>query len=296
MRVFEVVVPEELDQCRVDTVLRREMKLSNTRIKRAKFRADGILLDGKRVNTAQIVRQGQTLRLTLPELEKSNFVAAPGALDIVYEDPWLMVIDKPAGVAMYPGPGHYADTLGNRYVWHMNNRREHSAFRPVNRLDKGTSGLLVLAKSAEAHEKLQQQLHSVQFCRIYWALTRNTPQPAEGVIDAPIGTVDHLLNCYAVQEKGKPAQTEYRVLHRGERATLIELQLRTGRTHQIRVHMAYIGCPLLGDGLYGGTNDLSRPALHSRFLRLRHPFTGDYCSWESACPTDFTPFLERDWQ
>lgn len=294
MRVFEVVVPEQFDQCRVDTVLRREMKLSNTRIKRAKFRADGILLDGKRVNTAQIVRQGQILRLTLPELEESDFVAAPGALDVVHEDSWLMVIDKPAGIAMYPGPGHYADTLGNRYVWHMKTRGEHSVFRPVNRLDKGTSGLLVLAKSAEAHEKLQQQLHTDQFCRIYWALTCNTPKPLEAVIDAPISAADHSLNCYAVRETGKPARTEYRVLNQGERATLVELRLRTGRTHQIRVHMAYIGCPLLGDCLYGGTDDLPRPALHSRFLRLRHPFTGAWYSWESACPADFIPFLEMN--
>lgn len=296
MRIFEVVVPEELDQCRVDTVLRQEMKMSNTRIKRAKFRLDGILLDGKRVNTAQIVRQGQTLRLTLPELEESDFVATPGELDIVYEDPWLIVIDKPAGLAMYPGPGHYADTLGNRFVWHMKKCGERYAFRPVNRLDKGTSGLLVLAKSAEAHEKLQQLLHTDQFCRIYWALTGKTPRPIDGIITAPIGATDHLSNCYSVQENGKQAQTEYRVINQGKRATLVELQLRTGRTHQIRVHMAYIGCPLLGDCLYGGTDDLARPALHSRFLRLRHPFTGVWCSWESECPMDFIPFLEADEQ
>ncbi len=294
MRVFSVVVPEELDKCKVETVLRREMKLSSTRIKRAKFRADGILLDGKRVTTAQIVRQGQILSLTLPELEESDFVATPGELNIVYEDSWLLVIDKPAGLAMYPGPGHYADTLGNRFVWHMKQRGERCAFRPVNRLDKGTSGLLVLAKSAEAHEKLQQLLHTNQFSRVYWALTCNTPEPSEGVIDAPIGAEDHLLNHYAVQETGKPAQTEYHVLNQGDRATLVELQLKTGRTHQIRVHMAYIGCPLLGDCLYGGTADLSRPALHSRFLRLKHPFTGVWCSWESACPADFIPFLEKD--
>jgi 23S rRNA pseudouridine1911/1915/1917 synthase len=294
VRTFETVISEQWDQCTVEKVLRRELGLSVTRIKRAKFRPDGILLDGKRVNTVQRVSAGQVLQLNLPELEESDFVPTAGEVAIAYEDQWLMVIDKPAGLAMYPGPGHYADTLGNRFVWLMQQRGEQCAFRPVNRLDIGTSGLLVAVKSADAHEALQKILHTDAFQRTYWALTEHAPQSEQGVIDAPIAPIAGELNRYTVVADGKPAQTEYQVLRKGTAATLVQLRLFTGRTHQIRVHMAHIGCPLLGDALYGGGDGLSRPALHSKFLRLRHPFTGEWLELESATPADFRSFLEEN--
>lgn len=291
MRVFETRIPPELDGARVETVLRQELELSTTRIKRAKFRPDGILLDGARVNTVQTVRAGQVLRLTLPELTESDFVPTPGGISILYEDEWLMAVDKPAGLAMYPGPGHYADTLGNRFVWLMGQRSAKLAFRPVNRLDKGTSGILVLAKSAEAHERLQALLHTDSFQRTYWALTEKPPQPEQGVIDAPIGAVEGALNRYEVRPDGKPARTEYRLLRQTERAALVELRLFTGRTHQIRVHMAHIGCPLLGDALYNGVKEFGRPMLHSRLLQLSHPFTGEVIQLQSPVPQDFAAIL-----
>ena len=291
MRVFETCISPKWDGARVETVLRREMGLSVTRIKRAKFRPDGILLDGRRVNTAQTVRAGQVLRLTLPELAESDFVATPGEVSILYEDQWLMAVDKPAHLAMYPGPGHYADTLGNRFVWLMEQRGERCAFRPVNRLDRDTSGILLLAKSAEAHERLQALLHTNAFRRTYWALTERPPQPGQGVIDAPIGAVDGALNRYMVRPDGKPARTEYCLLRQTGEAALVELRLYTGRTHQIRVHMAHIGCPLLGDLCYGGVKEINRPMLHSRFLHLIHPFTGETIQLQSPVPQDFTRIL-----
>jgi len=286
MRVFETVVPEELDGCRVETVLRRTLGLSVTRIKRAKFRPDGILLEGVRARTDQVVRAGQKLELHLPEQEISSLAPTPGAVDIVYEDPWLLAVNKPAGLPVHPGPGHYADTLGNRLTWLFRQRGEELVLRPVNRLDKGTSGLMLLAKSAQAHEALQGRLHTGAFCREYLALTCRAPSPAAGVVDAPIAPVEGALNRYEVRPSGKRAVTEYETVAVRPDGALLRLRLHTGRTHQIRVHMAYLGCPLLGDGAYGGAPVLDRPALHARRVRLEHPFTGETLALDAPLPGD----------
>ena len=159
---------------------------------------------------------------------------------------------------------------------------------PVQRLDKGTSGLLVVAKHPHAQEQLKGQLHTPAFRRIYLAVCEGIPRPPEGCIDAPIGRVPGSLMARQVDPAGQPASTRYRVLRTGQGRALVELELDTGRTHQIRVHMAHIGHPLTGDFLYG-TEDhslISRPALHSARLSLRHPVTGEPMAWEQPLPED----------
>ena len=287
MRVFEAIVPPELEGATVERVLRRVLRLSPTRIKRAKFRPDGILLDGQRAFTNQIVRTGQTITVNLQELEENCLLSTPGPVEVVWEDAWLLAVNKPAGLAVHPGPGHYADTLGNRLSWLFEQRGEPFVFRPVNRLDKGTSGLMLVAKSAEAHERLQALLHTPEFIREYAALTTRVPQPPSGVVDAPIGKVPGELNKYYVTQNGKRAVTDYEVVARRGETALLRLELLTGRTHQIRVHMAHLGCPLLGDRLYGGKEGLDRPALHARRIRLHHPFTGAWLVLTAPMPGDF---------
>lgn len=290
VRTFTLFVTRELDGVRVETALRRGLGLSVTRIKRAKFRPDGILLDGARVCSDHIVHAGQRLEVHLPEREDSALAATPGEITVLFEDEWLMVVDKPAGLPTHPGPGHYDDTLGNRLVWRAQQRGEAPVLRPVNRLDKGTSGLLVLAKRAEAHERLQGLLHTDDFRREYLALAARPPRPDRGTVDAPIGPKEGALNCCCVREDGRPARTEYETAAVSNRAALLRLRLRTGRTHQIRVHMAHLGIPLLGDALYGGAPELDRPALHSWRLELRHPFTGVRHIFVSPMPEEFRAF------
>ena len=208
MRLFEKTITEQENGWTAEQVLRRSLGLSTTRIKRAKFRPDGILLDGVRINTAQRVRLGQHLELHLPELEENCLESTPGAVDIIYEDEWLLVVNKPAGLPVHPGPGHYADTLGNRLAGYYRQRGEELVFRPVNRLDKGTSGLMLCAKRAESHEALQNLLHTDEFQRDYLALLSRAPRPPKGTVDTPIAPVPGALNCYRTDPAGKTANTD----------------------------------------------------------------------------------------
>ena len=287
MRLFEKTITEKENGWTAEQVLRRSLGLSTTRIKRAKFRPDGILLDGVRINTAQQVRLGQHLELHLPELEENCLESAPGAVDIIYEDEWLLVVNKPAGLPVHPGPGHYADTLGNRLAGFYRQRGKELVFRPVNRLDKGTSGLMLCAKRAESHEALQNLLHTDEFQRDYLALLSRAPRPPKGTVDTPIAPVPGALNCYRTDPEGKNAKTDYVTLQSRSDGALVQLRLHTGRTHQIRVHMASIGCPLLGDVQYGGDPTLSRPALHSWRVRLVHPFLREQMVWTAPVPNEF---------
>ena len=288
MREFELLVPPELEGKTVEQVLRRGLGLSATRIKRAKFAPEGITLDGARAFTDRPVRAGQRLVVRLPDRKFAALEETPGEVDICYEDSWLLVVNKPAGLPVHPGTGHYADTLGNRLAWLARKRgKEPAAFHPVNRLDRGTSGLMVVARSAEAHERLQNMLHTEDFVREYLALVQKAPDPPAGRIDAPIAPVPGALNRYQVDGAGKPARTDYETLEQRGDAALLRLRLHTGRTHQIRVHMACLGCPLLGDAAYGGAPALGRPALHAWRIRLRHPFTGRIYQWTAALPEDF---------
>lgn len=276
-RYLTLPVTPDLAGREVDFLLRRTLGLSGTALRRVKWLEDGITLDGVRVTVRARAREGQTLsvRLTAPE-RASGVVPAPGPLDIVYEDGDIAVLNKAPGVLVHPGHGHYADTLGNFLLHHYDEIGDGSDFHPVHRLDKGTSGLLVAAKHPYAQERLKNQLHTGNFRRVYLAVCDGCPDPPAGVIDAPIGMAEGSGAARAVRPDGLPARTRYRVLDRGPRS-LVELELETGRTHQIRVHMAHLGCPLTGDFLYGTENRalIARPALHSARLELTHPVTGE---------------------
>lgn len=275
-RLTWIVTPQR-DGQKVDTVLRRELGLSGTVVRRVKWLPDGILLDGQRVYTSQRVRIGQELSVLVGEAAlRSGLTPAPGPLDIVYEDEDLLVVNKAPGVPSHTGPGHYNDTLGNFLMNYYRKQGVFADYHPVHRLDKGTSGLMVIAKHPHAQERLKEQLHTGAFRRIYLAVCEGRPEPETGVVDAPIGRVEGSLLAREVRADGQPARTRYRVLRIGAGRALLRLELETGRTHQIRVHMAHLGHPLTGDFLYG-TEDtalIRRPALHSAELELVQPLTG----------------------
>lgn len=292
-RVSLTVPPERAGQ-KVDTLLRKELGLSGTVIRRIKWLEDGILLDGERVFTSRRVEPGQvlTVRLSDPE-RRSGVVPAPGPLDIVYEDGDMLVLNKAPGVLVHPGTGHFSDTIGNFLLDYYDRTGVEADFHPVHRLDKGTSGLMVVAKHPHAQEVLKNQLHTAEFRRIYLAVCLGGPEEERGTVDAPIGMAEGSIVARAVRPDGLPARTHYRVLERRGDRTLVRLALETGRTHQIRVHMAYLGCPLAGDFLYGVEDKelISRPALHSSELTVRQPVTGEVLTFTCSLPEDMVRLM-----
>ena len=296
VRRLELEITEENAGARVDTLLRKHLNLSGTVIRRVKWLEDGILVDGARVNTRFVPQVGQRLSVRLSDPERlSGVVPTPGKLDIVYEDGDIIVLNKPAGVSVHPGPGHYDDTLGNFLVHYYEKTGQQADFHPVHRLDRGTSGVLVVAKHPHAQERLKQQLHTPRFRRVYLAVCEGMPEPDCGVVDAPLGPVEGSLMAQQVRPDGKPARTHYRVLRSVGRRSLLRLELETGRTHQIRVHMSYIGHPLVGDFLYG-TEDhalITHTALHSHVLRFVHPVTGQEMEFVWELPPDMERLLNR---
>ena len=279
---------------RVWSLLKHQMGLSGTVIRRIKWLEDGVLLDGVRVNTDRRAAAGQLLsaRVDDPEV-RSGLLPRPGPLELAYEDPDLVVVNKAAGVPVHPGPGHFDDTLGNFLLEHYRAEGVSADFHPVHRLDRGTSGLLVVAKHPHAQDVLRRQLHTPEFRRGYLALCLGAPQPPEGVVDAPIGPAEGSLMARQVRPDGQPARTRYRTLARAGSLSLVELELDTGRTHQIRVHMAWLGCPLAGDFLYGREDPelIPRTALHSARLAFRHPISGQTLSFTAPLPQDMARLL-----
>ena len=273
---------------KVDLLLRRELHCSSAVIRTAKGYEDGILLDGVHATTADKARAGQVLSILVSDRADGDLAAAEGPVDIVYEDGDLLVVNKAAGVAAHPGPGHHDDTLGNFLTDYYKKRGVPFVYRPVHRLDRSTSGLMVIARHAHAQELLKHQLHTGDFRRTYLAVCQGTPEPEEGVVDRPIGRADGSVLRREVRPDGANAVTRYKVMSTKKGRSLVRLELETGRTHQIRVHMAWLGCPLVGDFLYGVEDKtlIGRTALHSWQLGLTQPLTGERLELTAPLPED----------
>jgi len=218
-------------------------------------------------------------------------------LCIVDEDEWLAVIDKPSGMVVHPAPGHPTGTLADALkergtTWSLLGGAERAGI--VHRLDCDTSGLLVVAKTEAAHRNLARQLSDRSLGRTYWAMVHGGFREDTGTIDAPIARHPRDRRRMALVEGGREAITDFRVVERLSGATVLEVSLRTGRTHQIRVHLASIGHPIVGDTVYGRPDPfLGRPALHARRLRLRHPGDGTERTYESPIPKELVAAAER---
>ncbi len=221
------------------------------------------------------------------------------ALNIVHEDDAILVLDKPAGLVTHPGAGNWEGTLLNALLHHVPGAAILPRAGIVHRLDKDTSGLMVVAKTLEAQTQLVRDLQARSVKRVYWAVVQGLVQPPEGSIEAPIGRHPTQRVKMAVVEegRGKPALTYYKVLRQFSSVAWVECRLATGRTHQIRVHMAHIGHPLLGDPVYAGRKrspiEFPRQALHAVRLGLVHPSTGITMEWEALPPPDFAGLLRQ---
>ena len=296
-RYLQLHITPELSGKTVDVLLRKHLALSGTVIRRIKWLEDGITVDGTRVTVRHRTSEGELLsvRLTDPSSAEQP-VPAEGPLDILWEDADMVVVNKRPGVLVHPSHGHFDDTVGNFLMWHWQQTGEECGFHPVHRLDKGTTGLLIVAKHPHGQEKLKQQLHTGAFRRRYLAVCEGHPVPERGTVDAPIGMVEGSLMQREVRTDGQPSRTHYRVLSTHGPRALVELELETGRTHQIRVHMAHTGHPLTGDFLYG-TEDkrlISRPALHSWQVEIAHPITGEILQLSAPLPEDMQALLTKE--
>lgn len=294
MRILTYTVTPEEDGRMVKGILRGSLQLSYTLLKSLKWRENAILLNGQSVHVNTIVHAGDTVSVVLSERtpREDLYCANASKPDIVYEDDDLLVLNKPAGVAMHPKSGDAsAPSLAAMLTNYLG---EGSVPHFVSRLDKGTSGLLIAAKNGYVHDRLRRALHSSDLRREYRAVAVGRVEPPYGVIDAPIGRAEGSIIRRCVRADGLPSLTEYEALQVSSRFTLLRLRPQTGRTHQLRVHMAYLGHPLAGDWLYG-TEDktlIARPALHSYELWFTQPVTGQELHFTAPIPQDMQRLME----
>ena len=294
MRILTYTVTPEEDGRMVKGILRGSLQLSYTLLKSLKWRENAILLNGQSVHVNTIVHAGDTVSVVLSERtpREDLYCANAAKPDIVYEDDDLLVLNKPADVAMHPKSGDAsAPSLAAMLTNYLG---EGSVPHFVSRLDKGTSGLLIAAKSGYVHDRLRRALHSSDLRREYRAVAVGRVEPPYGVIDAPIGRAEGSIIRRCVRADGLQSLTEYETLQVNDRFTLLRLRPQTGRTHQLRVHMAYLGHPLAGDWLYG-TEDktlIARPALHSYELWFTQPVTGQELHFTAPIPQDMQRLME----
>lgn len=293
MRILTYTVPPEENGRMVKGILRGDLHLSYTLLKSLKWRENAILLNGQSVHVNAIVHTGDVVSVALSERapREDHYCEHTARPDIVYEDDDLLVLNKPAGVAMHPkADDASAPSLAAMLTGYLG---EGSVPHFVSRLDKGTSGLLIAAKSGYVHDRLRRALHSDNLRREYRAVAVGAVTPDHGVIDAPIGRADGSIIRRCVRADGLPSLTEYKTLQTNERFTLLRLRPQTGRTHQLRVHMAHLGYPLAGDWLYGteDKNLIARPALHSYELWFTQPITGQELHFTEPIPQDMQRLL-----
>ena len=257
-----------------------------------------VSVNGQVVKANYKVKKNNEIVIAVPEPETLSIEAEDIPLEIVYEDEAVAVVNKPQGMVVHPSAGHPNGTMVNALMYHVKDLSSiNGVIRPgiVHRIDKDTSGLLMVAKNDLAHESLAKQLKDKTSLRKYVALVHGVIPHEKGTINAPIGRSKVNRKMQAVREDGKPAVTHFNVLERFNDFTLVELTLETGRTHQIRVHMKYIGYPLAGDPVYGPSKTLKGNGqfLHAKLLGFTHPITGQKMVFEAPLPTIFEKTLEK---
>lgn len=301
MQKHRLTVTEEYNGMRLDSYL-GQMLGGMSRSHAARLIEEGhVCLDGAALNKKYKVRAYETIEVCIPEAQPLEVQAEEIPLDIVYEDQDLLVINKPQGMVVHPAPGNHSGTLVNALMNHCQDSLSgiNGVMRPgiVHRIDKDTTGLLVVAKNDLAHEFLSAQLKDRSLSREYLALVNGNIKTDEGCIDAPIGRnpSDRKKMCVTVKNS-REAVTRYRILERFGRYTLVQCKLQTGRTHQIRVHMAYIGHSVVGDKTYGAKKEefkLDGQLLHAAKIRFIHPRTQEEIECSAPLPAQFLEVLQR---
>lgn len=287
-RILSYTVTEKHSGMTVEQLLRKELHISSGLIRKMKQIPGGIVCNQKPIRVIDRVSKDDILSLTVESKgENSNYIVpTDGKLDIVYEDPDILILNKPAGIPVHPSQGHFTDSLANLVMGYYHKNNQPFVFRAVNRLDRGTSGLMAVAKHAYAQDLLTKQLQNGTLKRTYYAVVVGRILPPCGVLEFPISRKIGSTIKREVNPNGMPAVTNYWTLKEKNGYTLLQIQLETGRTHQIRVHFSHIGHPLVGDFLYG-TESSEFPNCHALFsgkLTLVHPVAGGHLQFEKPIP------------
>ena len=290
---MEVIVDEE--NVRIDKYLASKTDYSRETITKM-LAEEYILVNGKSIKASYKVKVGDVILIKDGFVKEMSLEATKMEIDIVYEDEYLMVINKDSGVVVHPGAGNSNDTLVNGLLYYNKTLSKGEEFRPgiVHRLDKDTSGLMIVAKDDKAHELLADDFKNKRIHREYIALLDGVFPQEKAIIDAPIGRSKQYFDKMEVCKDGKKAITNLEVIKKYKDYTLVKLVLETGRTHQIRVHLAYIGYPVHNDPVYSNKacTDFGQ-FLHSAYLKFKHPITGEVLEFNSKLPEEFQTFIDN---
>lgn len=299
---FDFLIEDDMDGARIDVVLSTLLSESSRSFIQKLIEAGEVLVN-KDISTSKNrkLKTGDNISISIPDPEDIEIIPENIDINIVYEDDYVLVVNKTKGMVVHPAPGNYKGTLVNAIMYHCGGKLSsiNGIVRPgiVHRIDKDTSGLIMIAKNDIAHQSLSRQLEQHSITRAYHAIVYNNFSEDTGTIDAPLGRDPKNRFRQTVLDKGgRRAVTQYRVIERFGQFTYIEARLETGRTHQIRVHMAYIKHPLLGDSLYGPKKSafgLESQMLHAKILGFVHPASGEYMEFESELPQEFLEVLKK---
>ena len=292
-----IIVAEEMDGERLDVFVAEQVEQLSRSVVKSLINEGQVLVNGARQKASYHLREGDEISIEIPEPQVLELVPRDIPLEIIYQDEDLAVINKPKGLVVHPAHGNWDYTMVNALLYHIKDLSGiNGQIRPgiVHRLDKDTSGVMVVAKNDVAHRSLAAQIKDHSIKREYIALVHGTIKENLGTIDAPIGRSKNDRKKMAVIADGRPAVSNYQVLERYHNYTLVKVELLTGRTHQIRVHFAYIKHPVVGDPLYGSGKkhfNMDSQALHAPLLGFNHPRTGKYLEFTSPLPQYFQDIL-----
>lgn len=285
------IVDDNYFGCTLKDYLRKELKISHRNLIRLR-KNSSIYLNGQIESMNKMLSIGDKIEIILNDEQSQNVVPQDLELDIIYEDDYIIAINKSAGMPVHPTKRHFTDTVANGLAYYWLGKGKGIKIRPIIRLDKDTSGILIFAKNS--HIQHLMIVENAISLKEYIAIVEGYVPNNEGIIDQPIGRESPNSIKRIVTYKGQKATTTYKTVLKNEKASLLNVQLQTGRTHQIRVHMAFIGHPILGDDLYGGNRDLiKRQALHAKTIGFTHPITGEYIIISAKIPKDIKELCNK---